>query len=82
MLDEGSEASHQLFSWRQVFFQLHPGARPDVQIAAIGGCIGGRRRGSSSVYFGSLRLKIILALELLTILNQCHHHRGFVISYS
>jgi Transposase len=54
---KGSEAGHQLFSWRQVFFQPHPGARPGVQIAAIGGCIGGRRRGRSSVYFGSLRLE-------------------------
>src|ERR1700722_14659976 len=57
MLDEGSEAGHQLFSWRQVFFQPHPGARPAVQIAAVGGCIRGRCRGRSTVYFGNLRLE-------------------------
>src|ERR1039458_2815417 len=57
MLDEGTEANHQFFSWWQVFFQPHPRARPVVQIAAIGGSTGGRRRGSSTVYFGSLRLE-------------------------
>ena len=52
--DEGPEASHELFSWRQVFFQSHPGARPGVQIAAVGGRIGGRRRASKTIYFRSL----------------------------
>jgi transposase len=27
-------------------------------------------------------LKIVLAMELLTILNQCHHHRGFVYQHA
>src|SRR5664280_229325 len=57
MLDEWPEASNQFFTWRQVFFQPHPRARPVVQIAAVGGNIGGRRRGSRAVYFGSLRLE-------------------------
>ncbi len=57
MLDEGAEASHQFFPWRQVFFQPHPGARPVVLVTAVGGSIGGRRRGSSAVYSGSLRLE-------------------------
>src|ERR1019366_7556118 len=57
MLDEWPEASNQFFSWRQVFFQPHPGARPVVQITAVGGSIGGRRRGSRAVYFGGLRLE-------------------------
>ena len=39
MLEEGPEASHEFFSWRQVLFQPHPGARPVVQIAAVGSCI-------------------------------------------
>src|ERR1700733_10978531 len=43
MLDKGPEASHQLFSWRQVFFQPHPGVWPVAQITAVGGCIRGRR---------------------------------------
>src|SRR5258705_13349796 len=55
MFDEWPEANHQFFTWRQVFFQSHPRARPVVQIAAVGGSIGGRRRGSSAVYSGSLR---------------------------
>src|SRR5216684_6734351 len=54
MLDEWPEANHQLFTWRQVFFQSHPRARPVVQIAAVDRSIGGRRRGSSAVYSGSL----------------------------
>jgi len=54
MLDEGAEASHQFFPWRQVFFQSHPGARPVVQITAVGG---GRRRASSVVYSSRLRLE-------------------------
>src|SRR5207253_4890119 len=54
MLDEWPEANNQFFPWRQVFFQSHPRARPVVQIAAVGGSIGGRRR-SSAVYSGSLR---------------------------
>src|SRR5271167_2290818 len=57
MLDEGPEANHQFFSWGQVFFQPHPGVWPVVQIAAVGGSIGGGRRGSSTVYLGSLRLE-------------------------
>src|SRR5260370_24302297 len=55
MLDEWPEANNQFFPWRQVFFQYHPRAVPVVQIAAVGGSIGGRRRGSSAVYSGSLR---------------------------
>src|SRR6202022_2172053 len=55
MLDEGPEASDQFFPWRQVFFQPHPRARPVVQIAAVGGSIGGRLGGSGAVYSGSLR---------------------------
>ena len=27
-------------------------------------------------------LKIVRAMELLTILNQCHHHRGFVYQHA
>ena len=57
MLDEWPEASNQFFTWRQVFFQSHPRARPVVQIAAVGRSIGGRRRGSRAVYSGSLRLE-------------------------
>ena len=41
MLDEWPEASHQFFPRRQVFFQAHPGAWPVVQVAAVGGSIGG-----------------------------------------
>src|SRR5260370_27334662 len=55
MLHEWPEANHQFLTWRQVFFQSHPRARPVVQVAAVGGSIGGRRRGSSAVYSGSLR---------------------------
>src|SRR5260370_7814485 len=55
MLDEWPEANHQFFTWGQAFFQSHPRARPVVQIAAVGGSIEGRRRGSSAVYSGSLR---------------------------
>src|SRR5713226_8519735 len=54
MLDEWPEANHQLFTRREVFFQSHPRARPVVQIAAVDRSIGGRRRGSSAVYSGSL----------------------------
>src|SRR5216684_4644806 len=57
MLDERPEVSNQFFPWRQVFFQPHPRTRPGVQIAAVGGSISGRRRGSSVVYTGSLRLE-------------------------
>ena len=57
MLDEWPEASNQFFPWRQVFFQSHPRARPVVQIAAVGGSIGGRRRASGAVYFASLGLE-------------------------
>jgi hypothetical protein len=57
MLDEWPEASNQFFPWRQVFFQSHPRARPVVQITAVGGSTGGRRRASSAVYFGSLRFE-------------------------
>src|SRR5258707_13516475 len=55
MLDEWPEANNQFFTWWQVFFQSHPRARPVIQIAAVDGSIGGRRRGSSAVYSGSLR---------------------------
>src|SRR6266403_2199148 len=55
MLDEWPEANHQFFTWWQVFFQSHPRARPVIQIAAVDRSIGGRRRGSSAVYSGSLR---------------------------
>src|SRR5258708_12143274 len=55
MFDGWPEANHQFFTWRQVFFQSHPRAWPVVQITAVGGSIGGRRRGSSAVYSGSLR---------------------------
>src|ERR1019366_9821727 len=57
MLDEWPEASNQFFPGRQVFSQPHPRARPVVQIAAVGGSIGGQRRGSRAVYFGGLRLE-------------------------
>ena len=57
MLDEGAEARHQSFPWRQVFFQSHPGARPVVQITAVGGSIGGRRRASSVLYSSRLCLE-------------------------
>src|ERR1700724_1811464 len=57
MLDERPEASNQFFPWREVFFQPHPRARPVIQIAAVGGSIGGRRRDSRAVYSGSLRLE-------------------------
>src|SRR5438552_2075134 len=57
MLDEWPEANNQLFTWREVFFQSHPRARPVVQIAAVDGSIGGQHRGSSAVYSGSLRLE-------------------------
>src|SRR5713101_1662042 len=57
MLDEGPETSQQLFTRRQVFFQPHPRARPVVQIAAVGGSIGGRRGHGGAVYAGSLRLR-------------------------
>jgi hypothetical protein len=57
MLDEWPEANNQFFAWRQVFFQSHPRARPIVQIAAVGGSIGGRRCDSRAVYSGSLRLE-------------------------
>src|ERR1039458_6925738 len=43
MCDEGPEACQQLFARRHVSFQPHPRARPVVQIAAVGGSIGGRR---------------------------------------
>jgi transposase len=56
MFNEWPQASNQFFPWRQVFLQPHPGARPVVQIAAIGGSIG-RRRASGAVYSGSLRLE-------------------------
>ena len=57
MLDEWPEANNQFFPRRQVFFQSHPRARPVVQIAADGGSIAGRHRGSSAVYFASLDLE-------------------------
>jgi hypothetical protein len=57
MLDEWPEANHQFFTRRQIFFQSHPRARPVVQIAAVGGSIGGRRCDSRAVYSGSLRLE-------------------------
>ena len=56
MLDEGPETSQQLFTRWQVFFQSHPRARPVVQIAAVGGSIGGRRWQGGAVYCGGLRL--------------------------
>jgi hypothetical protein len=31
MLDEWPEANNQFFTWRQVFFQSHPRARPNLQ---------------------------------------------------
>src|SRR6266480_1550480 len=57
MLDEWPEANNQLFTWREVFFQSHPRARPVVQIAAVDGSIGGQHRSSSAVYSGSLHLE-------------------------
>ena len=38
---KGRKQSHQLFTGRQIFFQSHPGARPTLQIPAIGGNIAG-----------------------------------------
>src|SRR5271166_5864733 len=57
MLNEGTEANYQCFSWWQVFFQTHPRVWPVIQIAAVGGSSGGGRRCSSTVYLGSLRLE-------------------------
>src|ERR1017187_126228 len=57
MRDEGPEACQQLFARRHVSFQPHPRARPVVQIAAVGGSIGGRRRCGGAGYAGSLRLR-------------------------
>ncbi len=57
VLDERPQASQQLCARRQVFVQAHPGAGPVVQIAAIGGDIGGRHRLGGVVYSGSLRLR-------------------------
>ena len=82
MLDEGPEASHQFFTWRQVFFQPHPGARPVVQIAAVGGSIEGRRRVVARFTLEVFALEIVRAMELITILNHCHRHRGFVYQHA
>jgi hypothetical protein len=82
MFDEGPEASHQLFSWRQVFFQPHPGARPVVQIAAVDGSSEDDAERARRFTLEVFALKIVLAMELLTILNQCHHHRGFVYQHA
>jgi hypothetical protein len=83
MLKEWPEASNQFFPWRQVFVQPHPRTRPVVQIAVGGRSLGGRRRGSDAVYSGSLlALKIVPAMELITILNHCHRHRGFVYQHA
>src|SRR5260370_12668944 len=83
ILDEWPEASQQLFTRRQVFFQPHPRAWPVVQIAAVGGSIAGRRQRCGAVYSGSLRLRNHpCAMELITILNHCHRHRGFVYQHA
>src|SRR5208282_6385266 len=57
MLDEGPEADNQFFAGRQVLFPSHPRARPVLEIAAVDGSIGGRRRAGRAVYFASLRLE-------------------------
>ena len=70
-----------IFSRWQVFFQPHPGTRPIVQIAAIGGNTeAARARGGGLL--GSFRLAIFRAMELITILNHCHRHRGFVYQHA
>ena len=57
MFDERPQASQQLFTWRQVLFQPHPGTRPTIQIAAIDGNIRGRRRRGGTPEAGGLRLR-------------------------
>src|SRR5882724_7808863 len=78
MLDEWPEANNQFFTWRQVFFQSHPRAWPVVQIAAVDGSIGGRTAVAARFTLEVFAFDIVRAMELITILNHCHRHRGFV----
>ena len=81
MFEEGPEAGHQCFARRQVFFPSHPRARPFIQVAAVPVKIRGRGRGGA-VYRGGSRLAAFFAMELITILNRCHHFRGFVYQHA
>src|ERR1022692_549072 len=82
MRDEGPEACQQLFARRHVSFQPHPRARPVVQIAAVGGSIGGRRRYGGAGYAGSLRLRNHARHGTDHDSKPLHHHRGFVYHHT
>src|ERR1019366_1058437 len=78
MRDKWPEACQQLFPWWQVFVQPHPRARPVFQVPAVGGWVGGGADVVARVTLEVFAFEIIRAMELTTILNLCHHHRGFV----
>ena len=82
MLDEGPETSQQLFTRRQVFFRPHSRARPLVQIAAVGGSVGDGADMAVRFTLEVFTFAIIRAMELITILNHCHRHRGFVYQHA
>jgi hypothetical protein len=82
MLDEGSEASHQLFSWRQVFFQPIQERGQASRSRQSADASEDDAEGAARFTLEVFALKIVLAMELLTILNQCHHHRGFVYPHA
>ena len=82
MLDEEPEAIHQSFTRRQIFFRPHPGARPALHT---------RQQPETSKAETDVGTRFIVevscvepvrAMELTTILNHCHHFRGFVYQYA
>src|ERR1022692_3660048 len=82
MRDEGPEACQQLFARRHVSFQRHPRARPVVQIAAVGEASEDGADVVARVTLEVFAFEIMRAMELTTILNLCHHHRGFVYHHT
>jgi hypothetical protein len=72
------EQNQQLLAWRQIFFQLHPGARPAVQVAAVV-CQVVTWPSGGAVYFGvPAVIPFHFMPQLTPILNRCHRFPGFV----
>jgi hypothetical protein len=63
MADEGPEAGGQFGACGQILFDAHPRLRPTVQIPVL------------EVFLLNIAF---IAMELITILNRCYPHRGFV----
>ena len=72
MVDEPAKMRQELFAGRNILLDSHPGARPLIQVPAVG------RNIDADPRLFYVENVFLAAMELTTILNQCYPQPGFV----